>query len=241
MKTQIETKKLESTGYIRIFECVKDNGIKPIMHLLKEIRDLSKNTIINRAILDGTHETLSIVQTKEYINTIKYLRLYKSDLEGLSLNNESILKALKKLKTDISKLDTYIENAKKLEELKIERIKLLLSSEIYSRQFICRIYRDNSFPINITHINKYYTDGEILYLTPETKSGTYLGNPSQITFKIGPRELRDASFVINCENHENGNQERTIELTSFDFNTELLPTEENIRSYRIPNELTLQK
>ena len=43
---------------------VKDNGIKPIMHLLKEIRDLSKNTIINRAILDGTHETLSIVQQK---------------------------------------------------------------------------------------------------------------------------------------------------------------------------------
>lgn len=67
-----EDKILESTGYRILFECVKENGEEPLIHLLEEINALGKERIITDALLYGIHDTLILTDSKEYNDTIKY-------------------------------------------------------------------------------------------------------------------------------------------------------------------------
>lgn len=231
----------EGTGYKRIFECAQVNGCTPLINLLEEIKNLSESKIFDHAILSGIHDTLSLVKTKEYKDTIKYLREWKKDLLGLSLDNYNILSSLYNLRRNPENITKYIENARKLEELKIEEIKLISREEIYDKLFACDIFRE---PYSTFHeiigISKIYTDGRILYLTPERKASKF-SSTSQITFEIGPNDLHSPTFLLRCTNKEKNNSYRRIEITDFGFSSEYLPTENELSSYEIPYTLKLTK
>lgn len=228
------TRPLASTGYRCLFECVKQQGIDQMLHLIQSINNISSygmDTLLNQAIINGKNDLIALVKRNSDI--IKYLREHKKDLQRLDLANENVLNTLNSLSNDISLLELYLDNAKRLEELKVEQIRFE-NFPFYST-YECGIYRNDQGKIII--INKYYTDGKIQSVNQEYEVDK-LFHYSRIPFSI---DNENTSFVLNINNDENGYQYRAIEITDFGFDRSKLPTEKEMQSYEIPKYLIKKK
>lgn len=139
------------------------------------------------------------------------------------------------IKRRFKKLNLFIENTRKLEELNIEDISVSDPSSI-CKEYFCRIYRDKQNSEKIITITKYYTDGLIDFLSPEIITNQRY-KASSISFMIS----QPATFVLDCQNREQDRLYRGIQITGFDFNSEYLPSEEELKRYEIPETLILKK
>lgn len=234
-------KKLESTGYRCIFEYVKKEGATSLIKLMEDIKNVkSREQLIYDALILGKNDLLSLIK-KNNKDTINYLREHKKELEGLRLFSPDVLTVLTKLESDETLLNLYLENARKLEELKVSYIKIVDSGKLLDfndwTNYCCEIYRDKEG--KITDIIKLYTDGII-----KVSSDEYIINKrfrqSRINFKINNtideegNIIRPVSFLLRVENYSLGTFFRGIEMTSFDFDQTYLPTEEEMSEYEIP-------
>lgn len=173
--------------------------------------------------MDGNNDIDKMAKSNQDI--IRYIREHEKEFSGFSLNNENILPMLTSLSKDMSLLDLYLENARRLEDLKVSRIYLTPSFE---NEYQCGIYRDRDG--NIINIQKYYTDGNII--AKEESLEDELFNYSEIPFSI-----TNASFLLHASNNEDFIQCRGIYITDFGFNGDKLPDETEIQSYTIPKQL----
>ncbi len=217
-------KELESTGYRCLFECVKQKGIQPVFELMQDIQKLPDNKaiLVHQAIMEDTNALTKLIEKNKKI--ISYFRAHQKELCRLSLLNDDVFETLQSLYSDISLLDIYLENAKKLENLKVSNIQFASLDE-YSGY--CDIYKDACG--NIINIHKYYTDGIIIAQKEREVDRLFR------YFTI-PFCCTNASFLLNVVNAEDFWQCRNIQIKDFSFNGNNLPTEEEIQSYEIPKE-----
>lgn len=164
---------------------------------------------------------------------IHYLREHEKEFEGLSLTNKELYQTLNELSNNISLLDLYLENAKRLEELKVAKIEFATFSE-FNRYYIEIIRNEWK---EIISIKKYYTDGKI---KANGKEQVRLNgfHSSAIPFSI--HSEADISFMLSTDNMESGCQRRIIQIRDFGFDGTKLPTEEEIQSYEIPKQYILK-
>lgn len=224
---------LESTGYRCLFECVKELGIEPMMQFVEGVNNVSPTHILlRRAIMDGENDLLSLVKRNQTI--IRYLRQHKKDFQFFSFTSENVYNVLTSLSKDISLLDLYIDNAKRLEALKV--LKVELQDFAYPEPYDCDIYRDKYGKIIV--IVKYYTDGQIKAVGQEVETDP-LFHYSKIPFTIENKD-NNMSFVLRTENNEQGYQFRSIKIRDFGFDGTKLPSEEELQTYEIPKQLILK-
>lgn len=224
--------KLESTGYRCLFEYVRKEGIEPLMSLIDDVRKVpSKNILIQQAVINGKNDLLALVKKNQ--DVIHYLREHEKELELLSLTNKKLYQTLHELSSNISLLDLYLENAKRLEELKVSEIEFVTFSE-FDRYHIEIMRTERG---DIKFIKKYYTDGKI---KPNGQEQVMIQcfRASEIPFLIA---LEDGiSFILSTDNRENGYQYRNIQIRDFGFDGTKLPTEAEIQSYEIPKQYILK-
>lgn len=221
----------EGAGYKRIFECAKNEGIEETLNLFRQMEELQKIDLTRWAIIGGVHHTLSL--TKKYKGVIKYLREYKKDLQSIIFSNENLIKSLEIAKNNPKILETYIENMRMLEELKIDRVEIVELRNLLNRYYYLEIHRLSQTRAKVTQ--KYYTDGKIELDDHNTKINEHI---IRRLFEISNKSTEEqTTFLINVSN----NNHRNIEITGFDFNSEYLPSEEELSSCDIPYALKLNK
>jgi len=221
--------RLKSSVYRCLFEFVQQEGIEKALDFFTDIDDNFRNSerLLEHAITGRKNDLLSLV--KRHSSIVKYLRSHKNELNRFSFLNENYLKVLESLSTDFSQLELYLKNAKRLEELKVESI--ILSNFLHFNFETCEIYRDAAGKI-IT-INKGYSDGQISDIKDENLISKYF-NYSEIKYMVC---YDKATFSLEANNCENGQQYRTIRIENFGFDGSKLPTEEELSSYEIPKQL----
>ncbi len=226
---QIQTStELESTSYRCLFEGIKENGVEPFLGLVQDILTISRReTLIKQTLFSSTNDLAKL--KKNHREIIKYFKLHKEELVRFSVTNENILMTLLCLSQDNTLLDLYLENARKLEELKVSTINFQHFQNMYADT--CRIYRNKKG--QIIHITKYYTDGQIVSDGQEILIDSLFNN-SIIPFSINLENKM--TFVLRAENNENSYQFRNITIENFGFDSAKLPSEEELQSYEIPQE-----
>ncbi len=222
------SKELESASYRCLFEGIKSKEIGSFLSLVKDIHDIySREILIFQTLFcrENVLDTLRVNHSK----ILEYFRDHNEELRYLNFANENVLNVLENLKNDISPLDLYIENAKKLESLKINKIQF--ESFWPFNKGNCPICRDKEG--KIISISKYYTDGEIVSSGDEIITNSMLSySYSKINFSI-----HNESFILMAQNGEYLPQYRSIYINNFGFDGSKLPLEEELQSYEIPNEL----
>lgn len=215
---------LESTGYRCLFECVKEQGIEPVMHFIKDVNNISSRDILLRqAIMCGKNDLLALVKRNRDI--VRYLRQH--DLQGFIFTSQNVLDTLTSLSKDISLLELYLDNAKRLEELNV--LGVHFEKHLYSAVKRCDIYKDKE-----DGKIKYYTDGRIQSMGEISDENEC--NYSYIPFAI---ENSDCSFLLEAINTEQG-QYRNIFIKNFGFDGTKLPSEEELQSYEVPKQFCLK-
>lgn len=235
----VTSEELESTGYRCLFECVKQEGIEPVFGLAQDIKNLSNPEVLVHQTVIGQKNDLTMLK-KRNKELIKYFKEHEKELTKLSFTDENVYKTLARLLKDPSLLNLYLDNASKLEDLKVEKIIFVddLKSVIAKKSscYYCAFFPKNEIEIN--DIIKFYTDGEVFPTLTEEKATNfkwcqpwYNNIPFMITDK------HDYTFVLKTTNKRDFYQEREIEIMNFGFNGSELPTEEEVQSYEIPKSL----
>ena len=140
---KIKCKDLESSGYRCLFEYIKQEGIEGMMAFIRDTYNIMyytrKEVMFKQAIVYGKNDLLSLV--KKNMDIVKYLREHEKDFRKFSFTSENILKILTSLSEDISCLELYLENAKKLENLEVARIRFkdFLNLDLYK----CGFYQNS--------------------------------------------------------------------------------------------------
>ncbi len=187
-------------------------------------------------------ENALVQLAKRNKNIIKYLKEYEKELTILSFSDENVYNTLANLLTDISLVNLYLDNAHRLEELKVSKIKFvkeLKSFDARGDRYICGFIPNRSkegIQDRIKYILKYYTDGKVFPRLTEEQAHNYsrmCSTYNEVCFSI----VSEATFVLRTENEENGYQNRSIEIMDFGFNGSKLPTIEEVQSYEIPKAL----
>lgn len=224
------SKKLGSSGYRCLFEYVKKEGVEPALDFFEDIDNFycGKNTLLKNSIVFGENDLIRINRRNRDI--VKYIREHKKDMKNINLADVNILNELYRLQKDNTLIDLYLENAKRLEDLKVSNINFnqFPQSNYY---YYCGIYRNKDG--QIIRIQKNYTDGKIDRVKEE-KLTDKMFNYSEIPYILDNKET---TFSLNIENTEHGYSIRIIEIKNFGFNGDKLPTEEEISSYDIPLQL----
>lgn len=219
-------KGLESTGYRCLFECVKQEGIEPVLGLVQDIQDINKlsnlNILVQQTIMGEENDLVKMAKKNKDI--IRYLENHKKEFTALSLANANVFHIIKSLSNNMTLLNRYLENAKKLEELKVAVVSLI---DKFNNRGECGIYKDSDK--RITNILKYYTDGNII-------AGDEVIKDEMKGYSVIPFVFQNATFLLEVIN-KNSVLHRAISITSFDFDGSKLPSEEEIDSYRIPEQL----
>lgn len=220
---------IDSTGYRTLFEYVKEEGIDKLLDFITDINnmDFRAELLLKSAIIYGKNDLTTLI--KKNRDVTRFLASHENEFRSFSLTNTDILTVLTKLKENISYLDLYIDNAKRLEDLKVSRIRINdLSTFSHSR---CEIYR-NKRQKN-SYITKSYTDGKIDWIgEEELQSEVY--NSSYIPYIV---DMDNATFNLTVQNSNRGYQTRWIDIKDFSFRGDKLPREEEIASYEIPKQL----
>ncbi len=228
----IITEYKESTGYKRIFECAKNNGIEETLNLFSQMEELKRLDLVTSAVLGGIHETLSLVKNKKGV--IQFLRKYKLDIRSIFSNYEIITNALKLANNNPRILETYIENMRMLEELKVDRVEITKLRELLNRYYYFEMCRLSQTRAMITR--KYYTDGQFDFHDRNAKIN---GCEVRWLFELSNGPKSTPTYLLNVDRRKSL-ENRTIEITGFDFNGKSLPTEEELSSNEIPSVLKLK-
>lgn len=234
MKSIQTSNELESTSYRCLFEGIKENGVEPFLGLVQDIPTISRRETLIKQILFSSTNDLEKFKRKHH-EIIKYFQSHKKEFVRFSVTDENVLNTLNVLKCILNNsdlLDLYLENARKLEELKILAIEFKnLQNLCNNNENYCSIYRDEQG--KIINITKYYTDGQIV-----SDGHEIIVNPrfnySRIPFSINSNKRM--TFVLESENCENLEQYRKITIENFGFDSAKLPSEEELQSYEIPQE-----
>lgn len=236
MNKVITSETLESTGYRCLFECVKQEGIEPIFNYVNDVRLIpSQKTLICQTSFGKENALITLAKKNKDI--IKYLQEHESELTTLSFTDENVYNTLTNLLKDFSLVNLYLDNACRLEELKVEKIEFVKDLNSLPKSVhrsYCRIIPLGNEEI---FLSKYYTDGKVEPKFSEEQANKYKFPAPfcQIPFYIS-RES-EPSFVLNTEKDGELNQHRTIEIINFGFDGSKLPTEEEVQSYDIPKSL----
>ena len=224
------SKELESSAYRCLFEYVKKEGIEPALDFFKDIADFysDKNTLLKNSILLGRNDLIKISRRNKDI--VKYIREHKKDMKRLCFTDKKVLTELNSLQEDNTLIDLYLENARKLEDLKVSDIAFV---DFFDYESYCRIYRNKDG--EIIRIQKQYTDDKIKIVEVfEEELIDKLFNYSGILYR---QNREETTFSLSVENTETEYSIRKIEIKDFGFDGSKLPTEEEISSYDIPIQL----
>lgn len=231
---------LESTGYRCLFECMKQEGIEPVFKLVQDIKCIpDKQFLISQGILKGINYLLSLVKRNR--NIIKYLREHEEELKTLKFCNLDFYNTIENLSKNPDLLDLYLNNARRLEELKVEEIEFVYSFNHFiakEDQYYCYIIPRNEKELNF--ISKCYTDGKILPRLTEEQAYNFKWcqeKAQNIPFSIKNEAGYKCSFVLETANASDFSQRRKIVIVDFGFDGDKLPTEEEVQSYEIPKSL----
>lgn len=220
---------IDSTGYRSLFQCVKENGIDKVVDFVDEIngRSFSKEILLRQAILYGKNNLLSLVKQNKDI--IEYFREHEGDFSTFKITDNNVLDVLIILRENISYLDLYLENAKRLENLGVAKIKFENLCPVTVND--CRLYKNKDG--EITFIQKEYTEGEILSVGEEVLDDeTYYY--SYIPYNM---DTKNSTFCLTVQNTEHYRQHSWIEINDFGFRGDKLPSKEEMDSYEIPKQL----
>lgn len=229
MNLIFDDKQLDSTTYRKLFEFIKMEGIEPVMSFLEDRKKVSSLELVDMAICEGIHPTLSLV--KQNYSFIKFLRDLKVNGLPCILTEPRIGMFLEELSTSLDKLPRYIENAKVLEKLHVGTISL---SDPNADLRVCMSDIYYSRKGKITDIIKFLSDGEETYI--------YDSSYSNNTFQRYTVHIKDASYVLRAENHKIGYQYRDAYLNSFDFDaSSVLALESELANYYVPESLEKSK
>lgn len=220
--------KLQSTGYRSLFEYVEKEGVEPALNLVKDINNLPDKEILIKQTIMGERNAL-VDLSKKHKDIIKYLKENKDGFSTLNLQEDKVLNILNNLSNNITLLQKYLENARKLEELNVFKVDFIPLFDFVQFDYWCSIYRDENG--NIIHINKYYSDGIIEPGKEILKDKLF--NYSEIPLN----GVSNATFLLGCENTEAFYQFRRIIIKDFDFDGSKLPSEEELQRYEIPKQL----
>lgn len=237
MKKVMTSESLESTGYRCLFEAIKQEGIVPVIKLIQDIRNLpSKEILVLQTIAVGGNEIDTLGEKNKDI--IKYLREHIKELAMLNITDDNLYNTLINLLNNKSLISSYLDNAKRLEYLKVNMIKFvkeLKSFDANGDRYFCSFTPSNNKE-GFQFVSKYYTDGEVFPRITEEQARK-LSNGDPINQRICFSFAGETTFVLHTENRENFHQDRSIEITDFDFDGCKLPTEEEVQSYEIPKSL----
>ncbi len=221
--------RLESTGYRCLLEGVEQYGIL-MFRFIEDYRHIlsKKNTLLQQAVLYGRNDLLSLVKNNRSV--IGYLREHEKELTDFNFASEVVWDMIHSLQMDVSNLELYLENIKKLEELAIDKISV--GKFPLMDTYECGIYRNSQG--EIISITKCYTDAIIQTVGSEyTVSKTRNHSYSKFSCYINNRE--DAqTFSLDVTNTEDHHQYSEIFIRDFGFDGSKLPTKEDLESYEIP-------
>lgn len=167
IRTNIE---LESSGYRCLFDYIKKEGVEPTIEFFEHINQVPSDNkiLIKQAILEGKNDLSMIVRNNK--NITKFLKEHKKDMQKLDLTNPNIKKALARLKENNTLIDLYLENAKRLEDLKVEEVEIedFQIRDVYNTM----MYRTTDGRILI--LDNYFTDGVITDFKNQSRGHEYV-------------------------------------------------------------------
>lgn len=234
---------LESRLYRILFEYIKDkeDGVHKLIALMESIYALpNRGLLVCKILATGENQLEDLVnKNKDVITYLReYDQQYKISLMSKLILNDDVFKVLKELRNNQDLVDIYLKNARSLEDLKVASIIFREISKKYYHYY-CEIKKRNDYELK--HVRKCYTDGKIepvLTLEEATHFDWCHQGYNSIHFNLA--DASKCTFILTCENEENGRQKRQIEIPSFRFDSTKLPTEEEISSYELPKELILK-
>ncbi len=221
---------LESSAYRCLFEYVKKEGVEPALEFFKDIDDFysDKNTLLRNSIFLGRNDLIKINRRNRDI--VKYIREHKKDMRRLRFTDKNVLTELTSLQENNALIDLYLENARRLEDLKVSDIAFV---DFFDYENYCGVYRNKDG--QIIRIQKKYTDNKIVEVfEEELEDKLFSVSFSKILYR---QNREEATFSLSIENTEDEYSIRQVEIKDFGFNGEKLPSEEEISSYDIPMQL----
>lgn len=220
---ETEVGNFDSQKYRKLFEFMKLYGIGPFQNFFDEYNDLRCQDLAKLAVLNGKHETLSFV--RRHAEVLRKIRELAADDDEF-LFSDSFMNLVSGV-TDANLLQ-YIDGAYALECLGVSKI-FLLSDKFFDGTDL--YFEDGS----ISDIIKIYTNGNIRY-----EEGYNCYCDYYRTF-VDFEGSSTGNFVIRAENHANGLQFRHANISDFGFDSNLLPTNEELSSYEPPRSLVESK
>ena len=238
---------LESSIYRILFEYINSDEkvVHQLIGLMQSIYALpNREFLIYQMIADRRNRLDELMEkNKEVIDCFRWDEIgqYKSSLITKLIMNDDVLRILKEIRDDKQLIDIYLKNAKRLEALKVDKIVFCDLKKLMKEfhHYYCEIKKRNDRELR--HVRKCYTDGVVKRVL--TKEEATCFDWCHVGYNFIPfdifdsKEAHDFSFVLTCENEENGRQKRSIEIANFAFDGSRLPTEEEISSYELPKEL----
>lgn len=182
-----------------------------------------REDLLRQVILTEEDEFTKLLKTHK--EAIKYLKEHKEELRAFHLTNKNVFAVLTSLSENRILLNSYLENARRLEELKIATVQFV---EKFENRYNCGIYRDKNE--KIIHIQKYFTDGDIKAEEEYLKNKLF--NNSKIPFSVS-----NVTFLLEATNNDKFYSYRTVYINDFGFDGSKLPSEEELASYDIPRQL----
>ncbi len=179
--------------------------------------------------MDGKNDLVTLVEKNS--DMIKYVREHKEEFDSMDFADESVFQTLAELSDDITLLKTYLENARKLEDLRISEI--YFEDNFRFSDIQCDVFREKETE-KIIYITKYYTDGII-----ESQKEYWVNDTIYCHHNFLPININaeGATFVLRVNDSM---MIRHIYIKDFGFDSKKLPIEEELQSYEIPKTYILK-
>lgn len=244
----------ESLVYLKILKYIKSNGIQEFKQLFNDLEhfNLKEENIIEDLIIFNKAKELNNLMSKN----IKLLKFFR-DLQCKNVNflSKEFRYFIKMVELNMDKINIYIENARKLVELGIDTIdfvnlgkhSFIKDSEIYydCSSNIIKQYNNETNEIIYFKTGKIianrviFTDGKLNLTSVNNFNGKGTKENPFNNYRIDNGEVyklqvKDASFILESENHENNMHFKYIIIPNFEFRADKLPSKEEIESYTEP-------
>lgn len=224
-----ENKKvLDSTVYRMLLEFIKREGVETLKDFWIDYAKIQEEDLLLRALCDGKHPTLTLVRKHKAVAGF---------VKDLNISYPCFLldRGLPKLLDSITEenVSKQIECARLLEDLRISDVDLGFDAygSKNGRQTIIKCDSDGE----IVGVSKLYSNGELDY-TFSHQYGGWTEYKTRVDFCSD-----SGNFLLGVANIITRDQERWIRLTDFNFDTSLLPSEEELSRNAEPKTLTDSK